>query len=184
MKIKGLDSLMRKLNALGGDVPEALNRAVTITCLSAEATAKSKASSSSRSQALSSGGGSLSGSITREVNRTTNAIEGRVYSNAPHAGYVEFGTGPVGAANHAGISPNVAVSWSTGPWKFSKNSKKAGNIIPGGGWIYRDEATGKFYYTRGQPARPFLYPTAVEMKDQFKDITKAVLQISIRGLAK
>lgn len=73
--------------------------------------------------------------------------------------YVEMGTGPVGEANHAGISPNVNPMY-TQPYvlRTSKNGKK----YRVKGWYYFNEKSGSVRYTEGQPARPFMYPAAVE----------------------
>jgi hypothetical protein len=81
--------------------------------------------------------GELSGSIQTEVIENGKGVSGRVYSTLNHAVYVEMGTGPKGEANHSGVAP-VPVTYSPK------------------GWVYHDE-TG-FHGTRGQPARPFLYP--------------------------
>lgn len=163
--IKGLDSLMRKLDALGGDVKSALAQAVKQTTETAAADAKRMAPANSGSQAGGSGGGSLRSSISTEQKEQIGGVEGRVFANAPHAAYVEFGTGPVGAANHSGISPHVSVSYT---------DRKS--------WVYPTVLGGKetFVTTSGQPARPYLYPAAVMNKDTFKSITKLKLMDAIR----
>jgi HK97 gp10 family phage protein len=48
--------------------------------------------------------GELKASIETEVTWSGNAVEGEVSANAPHAAYVEFGTGQRGAAS-AGAGP-------------------------------------------------------------------------------
>jgi HK97 gp10 family phage protein len=166
--IKGLDSLMRKLDKLGGNTEHALQNAVKLTVFEAEASAKANAPVGVGSQADSGGSGSLRGSITHEVKRAPAAIEGRVFTNAGHAAYVEFGTGPVGAANHAGISPNVRVSWTTRKY-----------------WIYPITLGGKktFRVTSGQPAKPYLYPAAVEHKDTLTRNVRRTLIDAIRRTA-
>lgn len=166
--IKGMDSLMRKLDSLGGNVLEALRGAVKDTALAAEASAKANAPSSKHSQADSEGGGSLKGSITHEVKASGGRIEGRVYTKNDHAAYVEFGTGPVGAANHAGISPNVPVSYT---------SRRH--------WVYPLTIGGEktFRTTSGQPARPYMFPAAVEHKDTFRQTVRQRLEQAIRRTA-
>jgi len=169
MQIKGLDSLMRKLNALGGDVQQALGEGTRQTAQIAKATAIGNAPASKYSQADSMGGASLKSSISAEDKEIPNGWEGRVFSNAPHAKYVEFGTGPVGAANHAGTSPHAFVTYTLRPmWAFPV--------------ILKGELT--FRMTSGQPARPFMYQTAVQHKDTFEKVVKASLNRAIRGLAK
>lgn len=166
--IKGMNSLMNKLSKLGGNSNEAILAAIQKTVELAKESAEANAPASKGSQADSAGSGSLKGSITSEVKTTPTRIEGRVFTKAPHAGFVEFGTGPVGAANHAGISPNVRVSWTTRKY-----------------WVYPITIRGKqtFRVTSGQPARPYLYPAAVEHKDTLTRLTRSELLNAIRRTA-
>lgn len=167
--IKGLKGLRTKLNNLGGDSNEAIGKGMKDTVLMAEATAKAKVPVSKYSQADSSGGGSLRGSIQSEAKETATGWEGRVYSNAPHASYVEFGTGPVGAANNGGTSPKVRVSYTLRSF-----------------WTYPTVIDGEqtFRRTSGQPARPFMYPTAVEHKDTLSERLRHEFVSAMRRIAK
>jgi HK97 gp10 family phage protein len=143
MIIKGLDSLMAKLNALGGNVEKAIKRGVVATTEKARADAQGMTK------------GTVRGSIRAKYEK--DGMVGVVYTNNPHAMYVEFGTGPVGAANHAGTSPNVGVSYTL---------RKS--------WVYNKD--GKFYRTSGQPARPYMYPAAKMNEGTFQnETTKALL---------
>lgn len=163
--IKGLDSLMRKLDALGGDVQNALAQAVMETAEVAAADARTLAPANSMSQADGAGGGSLRSSIATEKKTLPDGSEARVFTNAPHAGFVEFGTGPVGAGNHAGISPHVSPSYTT---------RKS--------WVYPTVIKGEetFVTTSGQPARPYLYPAAAANKETFVSLAKLKLKNAIR----
>lgn len=87
---------------------------------------------------------------------------GIIFSNAEHAPYIEFGTGPVGEANHKGISPEVNPMYSPT------------------GWAYYDPDLQKFIGTRGQPARPFMYPA---LHDNRKKIKKYI-QFQIKKAVK
>ena len=60
--------------------------------------------------------GELRDSIYTSVENGEESIRGTCYTNKSYAAYVEFGTGPKGQANHEGISPDVAVSYSQSPW--------------------------------------------------------------------
>ncbi len=88
--------------------------------------------------------------ITRNVYRGFGGIEAHVKAYAKHAPYVEFGTGPNG-----------------------KVSGGKGSAYRTTGWTYFD---GKnFVHTRGQPARPFLYPALKENESKIAgDIAKAI----------
>lgn len=163
--IKGMDSLLRKLNSLGGDVPEALTQAVKQTAEVAAGDARAMAPANAMSQAGGSGGGSLRQSITTDDKQTDAGAEARVFTNAYHSSFVEFGTGPVGAANHAGISPHVSPSYTTrASWAYPV--------------VIQGEET--FRTTSGQPARPYLYPAATKNKDTFQAITRLSILEAIR----
>lgn len=102
--------------------------------------------------------GQLRNSITSVVERKADTVDGQVLATAGHAVYVEMGTGPVGQANHQGIAP-VPVTYRTTPW------------------VYRSKKDGKFYRTKGQPARPYLYPAYKQTKGLIlNDVRKAIEQ--------
>lgn len=84
--------------------------------------------------------GELRSSIHTDVTHQDGGTQGVVYTNKAYAPYVEFGTGPVGQADHAGISPEVSISYRQT------------------GWTYYDKRNGQFVRTQGQPARPYMYP--------------------------
>lgn len=99
------------------------------------------------------------GDLRKSINHTTQAdgqeIRSIVHTNSDHAVYVEFGTGPVGAANHAGVSPDVPVSYSPDKWLGK---------IPG---LVSDTDRG-FRYIAGQPAQPYLYPALKDNEEQIE----------------
>lgn len=95
--------------------------------------------------------GELRGSIHTAIEHREGGTQGIVYTNKEYAPYVEFGTGPVGQAQHAGIDPDVNVSYRQTPW------------------VYKSKKDGNFYYTRGQPARPYMYPA---LKNNEKRVIK------------
>lgn len=84
-EIKGLDSLMAKLNAMGGDVLEALGEAIYTTTLIAISDAQVNIHNVT---------GDLGRSIaqTSDINFTDDGVTAVVAANMPYAGYVEFGT--------------------------------------------------------------------------------------------
>ncbi len=102
--------------------------------------------------------GELSQSIFSRVNINSKMIEAVVYTNNNHAMYVEFGTGPKGQANHEGISPNIKPVYVGDGWvipadKIDKSVAEQYRMIP---FKRNGEVYG--YYTRGQAAKPYLYP--------------------------
>lgn len=84
--------------------------------------------------------GELRSSIHTDVTHQDGGTQGVVYTNKAYGPYVELGTGPVGQADHAGISPEVSISYRQT------------------GWTYYDKRNGQFVRTQGQPARPYMYP--------------------------
>lgn len=135
MAVNNVNSLMKKFNELGSMDPivqkamkkqAEIVRGVAVRLCPADT-------------------GELRGSISTKVDQEAGAVIGTVYTNKAYASYVEFGTGPVGQANHAGISPNVAVA-------YRQDS-----------WVYQDE-DGGFHTTSGQAAQPFMYPALKSME--------------------
>lgn len=101
--------------------------------------------------------GELRNSIHTRVDSKGKNKEGVVYTQKKYAQYVEFGTGPQGAANHADISPNVTPSYTAEAWwipgdKLSESAKANYH------WATRTSADGTtFYRSDGQSAQPFMY---------------------------
>lgn len=104
--------------------------------------------------------GELREKIKTRIKKTDDEMVGEVYSGATHGIYVEMGTGPKGERNHAGVNPEWMVGVTYRP----------------NGWVYPTK-DGEFRFTRGMPARPFLYPAfkANEAKAQ-EEVAKAVIR--------
>ena len=136
--IEGLTDLMRKLDRMNGNLKGALTRAVKQTCETARAEA-----------AALSNYGSVRNSIQEDVKVDGDSINGIVSSKHPASMYIEFGTGPKGQADHAGISPKVPVT-------YTQHS-----------WVYHSEEYG-FVTTKGQPAQPYMYPAVKITEPVFK----------------
>lgn len=88
---------------------------------------------------------------------------GYIIAGAPHAFYVEYGTGAVGADAPHPMASEAGWEYMVGP------HIKEG---PGGlGWWYDKSSDGVFsgdgdyHWTRGQPARPFMYNTFVWLEE-------------------
>ena len=92
-----------------------------------------------------------------------------VYTRVQYAPYVEFGTGPKGAASHDGISPEVSPSYTLEPWWIHESQIDIG-IAEKYRWSYITTPQGKFYRCYGQPAQPFLYPALHDNEDIVRDI--------------
>ena len=115
--------------------------------------------------------GDLRKSIDHTTRKENGEIVSEIHTNSDHAVYVEFGTGPVGAANHDVTSPEVSVMYSQEKWK---------GVIPG---LVTDTDKG-IRYIAGQPAQPYLYPAIRDNEDQIIDKLKADALKAIEEKAK
>lgn len=113
--------------------------------------------------------GELRGSIGMTVTKERNGMSAHVGTNKRYAEYVEFGTGPKGAANHAGISPDVAVTYTPAPW-WIHESQIDPDVPAVYGWPYIETEQGRFYKCSGQPAHPYIYPAFHDNEELLKEI--------------
>ena len=125
-------------------------------------------------------GGDLRNSIdirTYQDDDGTHVAE--VFTKKAYAMYVEFGTGPKGAAQHAGISPEVSPSYTPYPWWIHESQLDVG-VAEMYHWHYIDTPDGRFYQCYGQPAQPFLYPALKDNEKLVLDILKDGFEEAIR----
>ena len=118
--------------------------------------------------------GILRNSIMLDVSPTEQGMEAMVYTNLQYAPYVEFGTGPRGAADHQGISPEVSVAYTMEPW-WIHESQIDPAVAERYHWFYIDTEEGRFYKCEGQPAQPYMYPA-------LHDNIQTVLKILSNGI--
>ena len=93
----------------------------------------------------------------------TKAHSGKLSANVEYAAYVEFGTGIVGAEEPHPDAKNQG-------WDYDRNHHgNAGWYYPSenGKWIPKEgKYKGKrMAWTKGQPARPFMYSTMLELEE-------------------
>lgn len=108
--------------------------------------------------------GELRESIFTEVENKDGKIRGTCYTNKQYAPYVEFGTGPKGQADHDGISPDVAVSYSQTSW-WIHESQIGRDVAERYRFFHIDTENGRFYKCYGQAAQPFMYPALKNNED-------------------
>jgi len=110
------------------------------------------------------------GDLRKSIDHTTTKENGEiisvVHTNSDHAVFVEFGTGPVGAANHAGTSPDFPVTYSMEKWR---------GVIP----ELKSDTDSGIRYIAGQAAQPYLYPA---IKDNEEQITEKIRTDAIRAM--
>ena len=128
--------------------------------------------------------GYLRQSIYLDMHDNGDTQTAEIYTNVQYARYVEFGTGPKGAANHAGISPNVTPVYRTMPWYIHESQ-----IDPRVAEKYHfHKVKGKngeiYYQCYGQPAQPFLYPALHDNERTVMNILKGGFEEAIRKVVR
>lgn len=101
--------------------------------------------------------GELMNSIDGYYSPTYNV--GIIKAGAYYAAYVEFGTGVVGKG-----SPHPDPQG----WQYDINQHGEE------GWVYYDDYSGKFRWTKGFKSRPFMYNTARDLERNCKRIAREV----------
>lgn len=115
--------------------------------------------------------GELRQSIYTATENEGDICRGVCYTNKEYAPYVEFGTGPNGQKSHAGVSPNVSLVYSQTGWTIPANAMSVGDAEAYGLGVAKNsdgEVLG--YYTKGQPAKPFMYPALKNNEREAADI--------------
>ena len=151
----GADQLISKLRRLSGQ------RQTEIIARAVHNAAKNVVQADAKLRAPVNDGDLRTG-IKVRMSKTGNP-RAEVVSTSNHGAYVELGTGPKGAANHAGISPEVSVSYRSTPWYVHESQIDVGP--------YRFQKIGEFYKMFGQVALPYLYPA---LKDNEERVTKNI----------
>lgn len=98
-KIKGLDSLLKKLESLGGDVETTVKKSMSKNIKLVQGEAKLLAPVDT---------GDLRKSIYRRTESNKSRVRGIVYTNSDHAAYMEFGTGQKGAETNTNTEVSVS----------------------------------------------------------------------------
>lgn len=101
--------------------------------------------------------GALKNSIEGYYSPSYNV--GIIKAGAYYAAYVEFGTGVVGKGSP---HPNPE------GWQYDVNEHGDS------GWVYYDDDSGQFRWTRGFKSRPFMYNTARELERECEKISREV----------
>lgn len=155
MAIKGAEKLMKQLNTLGNISP-VIEKAMRKETLRVQRNAVDLCHVNH---------GELRQSIKTKVEATESMVTGTVYTNNKHAIFVEFGTGPIGEANHEGISTAVNPVYSSRDgWWFPGDNVTAQDEAKYHWPSMETEDGKKLYFTHGQPAYPFMYP-ALKMSE-------------------
>ena len=106
----------------------------------------------------------------------TNSIGGFIQGNVgfirvndEHAVFFEFGTGPVGASDPHPLGKS---KYKSDGWYTMADGKPMDRLY---GWQPLESPEGTvYYYTQGQKAKPFMYDTALELREVFPEIVREV----------
>lgn len=152
--VVGLDSILKKLNKLGGNVEEVLYKSMQKQGELVKGDAKELCPVDT---------GDLRQSIKRQNKRYKGKIVSKIYTNSEYAAYVEFGTGKVGERTNTNTKVNV--SYKQDKWLVN---------IPDVGprWI------------EGQPSQPYLYPALKNNEEEIIDNIKEDIREAIREVSK
>lgn len=103
-----------------------------------------------------------------------------VVAGTDHALFVEFGTGQMGAENPYPYDLPEGVTWKYNSGKTIRQALQDievhGNTYVKAGeyyWSYIGD-DGKLHITKGMPSRPFMYLTAIELRDIVSQTAKVV----------
>lgn len=152
--VVGLESLLNKLNKLGGNVEETLYNSISKQTKFIQGEAKELCPVDT---------GDLRNSIKANTIKNKNEIVGTVSTNSDHAAFVEFGTGKVGERTNTNTKVNVSY----------KQDKWLANIPDvGPRWI------------EGQPAQPYFYPALKNNEDKILENIKDDIKKAIKEVAK
>lgn len=135
--------------------------------------------------------GELQNSIRYRIEDKRNGnYRGIVYTNKEHGIFVEFGTGPVGEANHQGISPNITPMYRSDGWVYKTKENNMSAIFASSGKVNKsatkrmNKSGGQFVFTMGQPAKPFMYPALHDNREKIKKFIKYRMKKELKEASK
>lgn len=94
-----------------------------------------------------------------------------IVTDSDHAAFVEFGTGQRGKDKPYPCPLPEGVSWDYNVGKTIRQNATTGRYY----WFYPGQ-DGKWHYTEGMPARPFMHLTSMELIREVSKIAKEVFK--------
>lgn len=92
-----------------------------------------------------------------------------IVTDSKHAAFVEFGTGQRGMDVPYPHPLPEGVSWDYAVGKTIRKNSVTGRYF----WFYPG-TDGKWHYTEGMPARPYMYETSIELMRVVSQVAKEV----------
>lgn len=112
--------------------------------------------------------GELLDSIHKENTNENGKIVFAVVADSLHACFVEFGTAQMGIDVPYPHPLPEGVSWSYAVGRTIRQNKEGRYY-----WFYPGK-DGQWHYTEGLPARPFMYDTAMELRQKVETVAKKI----------
>lgn len=178
IEINGKDRFFNQLDILPSLLSEAAYNSMYELAETTRGNAESILQSSMKHSS-----GELAGSLKMEVEQDSNGnVDAKVWSDKAGALYREMGTGPVGQASEKDLPEGINPVYTQEPWFFpvsySDNDLNKLYGIP-----IVEIQNMKFYYTHGQPARPFMYPAFKQAIENVDEIAKRNVKLTLeKGL--
>ncbi|WP_429976659.1 HK97 gp10 family phage protein [Enterococcus sp. AZ051] len=177
--IKGLDALKAKLDSLPKIVESGVVSATSELTEDVLSRTQLRIQSSTKHAS-----GELAGSYKEEVVvNASNVVVGRVWSDKDTALFRELGTGPVGEESEKDLPQGINPVYTQEAW-FVPVDQVAVDLEAVYG-IPRITIQGKdFYMTRGQPARPALYPSLKEVAETAEEVYEEHINKAVKSIGK
>jgi hypothetical protein len=105
--------------------------------------------------------------LTNSINGFVSGNVGFIRVDDEHAVFFEFGTGPKGANEPHPLGG----SYKGEGWYTRADGKPMDELY---GWKAYPGEDGVYFFTEGQAAKPFMYETALKIRDMFPKIVKEV----------
>ena len=102
----------------------------------------------------------------REGDIIKNGSQWFIYTDCDYAKFIEFGTGVIGENSPYPTSTPIEWNYASGKTIFTTIDGRTG-------WYYPTK-DGQARFTEGQPSRPFMYETALELREQILEVAKEV----------
>lgn len=94
-----------------------------------------------------------------------------IVADSSHAMFVEFGTGQLGKDSPYPYKLPDGISWNYATGKTIRQNPITGRYY----WFYPGK-DGKWHYTEGMPARPFMYETSMELLNVIVKTAKGIFK--------
>ena len=174
MTNKDFNNLIKKLSELdSGAGQEVTMRAVKQAGVIVQSQAKLLISSDT---------GALARSVRVKNEAKEDMVSSTVYTNSKYAPYYEFGTGPNGEANHQEISPKVSPRYKQTGWMIPADAMPVDKAEGYGFKIIYKNGDVIGYGTRGQMARPFMYPALHDQEQAIEKNTERLFRKKLKEI--